>query len=233
MNGKKEKRGMVKEIAERKVDLFSWEPKTKLGKMVKNDEIKNFRDALKFPEPIREVEIVDKLLPELREEIISVGRVQRVTDSGRRMRFRIVVAVGNEDGCVSVGEAKGKEAGPTIRKAIRNAKLGIKEINRGCGSWECGCNLPHTVPFKVEGKGGSVRATLLPAPSGTGLVASEIPKKILTLAGIKDVYVKTKGHTRTTINFSYAIMDALSKTTKLKISDEKLKTMKVSSSVVD
>jgi small subunit ribosomal protein S5 len=217
------------EVIKPKIDLSSWEPTTKLGRMVKGDEIKTIHDVLKFPGPIREVEIIDKLLPDLREEIISVGRVQRVTDSGRRMRFRIVVIVGNENGYVGVGEAKGKEAGPTIRKAIIKAKLRIKEVKRGCGSWECGCGLPHTVPFKVQGKAGSVRVNLLPAPHGTGLVAGEIPKKILTLAGIKDVYVKTEGHTRTNINFANAIVDALVNTSKIKISDKKAEILKITS----
>ncbi len=215
-----------KEYSDKK-DFSSWEPQTKLGKLVKDGEIKDIHEVIKSTNPIKEVEIVDKLLPELKEEIISVGRVQRVTDSGRRMRFRVVVIVGNEDGYIGIGEAKGKEAGPTIRNAIKNAKLDIKEIKRGCGSWECGCNLPHTVPFEVEGKEGSVEVTLLPAPKGTGLVSGEIPKKVLTLAGIKDVYIRAEGHTRTSINFAHSIVNALAKTSQMRISDEKLEERKI------
>lgn len=220
------------EAVKRKVDLSSWEPKTKLGRMVKGEEIKTMHDALEVPEQIKEVEIVDKLLPDLREEIISIGRVQRVTDSGRRTKFRIVVVVGNENGYVGFGNAKGRETGPTIRKAIRNAKLNIKEVKRSCGSWECGCNLPHTVPFKVEGKGGSVRVILTPASRGTGLVAGETSKKVLTLAGIKDVYAYTQGRTRSNINFALATIDALINTTKIKISDKKIEELKIHSGVV-
>ena len=214
-----------------KKDFSSWDPRTKLGNLVKNDGIKDIHEVIILSNPIKEVEIVEKLLPDLKEEIICVGRVQRVTDSGRRMRFRVVVVIGNEDGYVGIGEAKGKEAGPTIRLSIKNAKLNIKEIKRGCGSWECRCNLPHTVPFKVEGKQGSVKVTLLPAPKGTGLVTSGIPKKVLTLAGIKDVYIRTEGHTRTPLNFAHAIINALTGTANIRISERKSEERKIVSGI--
>ena len=92
--------------------------------------------------------------------------VQRMTDSGRRVRFGVTCAVGNADGFIGVGRAKGKEVGPTIRKAIDNAKLNMIEIKRGCGSWECGCGKPHTLPFEVIGRCGSVTVGLKPAPRG-------------------------------------------------------------------
>ncbi|MBN2250923.1 MAG: 30S ribosomal protein S5 [Candidatus Altiarchaeota archaeon] len=215
----RKKKGYKKEEESTKADLTLWMPRTQLGHKVKNGEIKTMQDLIKLSAPIKEVEIIDKLLPELSEEIINVGRVQRVTDSGRRMRFRVVMAVGNNNGYVGVGEATGKEAGPTIRKSIERAKLNIKEVKRGCGSWECGCRTPHSVPFKVAGSLGSVRVELSPAPKGTGLVSGEIAKKILTLAGIKDVWVHTQGHTRTSINFAHAVVDALVNTNTMKIGD--------------
>jgi len=218
--------GMNKDFGE-KVDLSSWMPRTSIGERVKNGEIKTIGEFMKFSYPINEVEIVDKLLPNLSEEIIDVGRVQRVTDSGRRMRFRVVVGVGNRNGYIGVGEAKGKEAGPTIRKAIERAKLNIMEIKRGCGSWECGCGNPHTVPFRVTGKSGSVSVTLYPAPGGAGLVSGEIARKILSLAGISDVWVRTEGHTRTAINFSKAVLDALANTKKMKIKDSDIENLKI------
>jgi small subunit ribosomal protein S5 len=73
--------------------------------------------------------------------------VQRMTDSGRRIKFVISVAVGNNDGFIGFGQAKGKEVGSSIRRAIDNAKLNMIEIRRGCGSWQCGCGKPHTVPY--------------------------------------------------------------------------------------
>ena len=203
-----------------KRDLSQWVPKTELGRKVKSGEISTIHDVIALSIPIKEVEVVDKLLPQLSEEIINVGRVQRVTDSGRRMRFRVVMAIGNNNGYVGVGEATGKEAGPTIRKAIERAKLNVKEVKRGCGSWECGCRTPHTVPFQVLGAAGSVRVRLSPAPKGTGLVSGEIARKILALSGIKDVWVHTEGHPRTNLNFAHAVIDALVNTTNVKIDGE-------------
>lgn len=217
---KQRKRRRDDDEGEYKRDLSLWVPRTELGKKVKSGEINSIHDVIALTIPIKEVEIVDKLLPSLSEEIINVGRVQRVTDSGRRMRFRVVMAVGNNDGYVGVGEATGKEAGPTIRKAIERAKMNIKEVKRGCGSWECGCRTSHSVPYKVLGSGGSVRVTLSPAPKGTGLVSGEIARKILTLSGIKDVWVHTEGHPRTSINFSHAVVDALINTNRVKIEGE-------------
>ena len=194
-----------------------WVPKTELGRKVHNGEITSIHEVIANAAPIKEVGLVDKLLPDLQEEVIDVGRVQRVTDSGRRMRFRVVTAVGNGDGYIGVGEAKGKEAGPTIRKSIERAKLNIKEVKRGCGSWECGCGKPHTVPFKIEGRSGSVTVTLMPAPRGVGIVSGEIARTILKLAGLQDVWVTTEGHTRSGLNFAHAVVNALENTNYMKL----------------
>ncbi|MEA3254512.1 MAG: 30S ribosomal protein S5 [Candidatus Altiarchaeota archaeon] len=210
-------------------NLSLWVPRTELGKKVHSGEISSMHEVIKLSTPIKEIEIVDKLLQGLSEEIIDVGRVQRVTDSGRRMRFRVVMAVGNNNGYVGVGEAKGREAGPTIRKAIEKAKMNIKEIKRGCGSWECGCGNPHSVPFQVKGKAGSVEVKLYPAPKGTGLVSGEIARKILTLAGINDAWVHTRGHTRSSINFAHAISDALVNTNRMKVKEADIKGLGITS----
>jgi small subunit ribosomal protein S5 len=223
---KKLKEKIIKELKEKRTkpaaseageaEVF-WKPRTQLGLKVNNGELKTMEEVMKQSSPIKEVELVDKLLPELQEEILDVGRVQRVTDSGRRMRFRVVAAVGNGNGYVGVGQSKGKEAGPTIRKSIERAKLNITGVKRGCGSWECVCGGPHTVPFKVTGKAGSVTVILKPAPRGVGIVSGEIAKTILSLAGIKDVWVTTQGHSRTGINFAHAVIKALESTNYVKL----------------
>ncbi len=219
----------IEEVEELSEEFEVWEPKTELGRKVKSGKIKSIHEIFLLPTPIKEVEIIDALLPDLNEEIIEVRRVQRVTDSGRRMRFRVVTAVGNRNGYIGIGQAKGKEAGPTIRKAIRRAKLNIKEIKRGCGSWECECKESHSVPFKVKGKHGSVVVEILPAPRGTGLVSGEIGRKILSLAGISDAWVNTKGRTRTNINFAYAVVDALYNTNMIKTSTKHIKELGIKS----
>ena len=117
--------------------------------------------------------------------------------------------VGNEDGLVGIGKGTALEARSAVEKAIRKAKLNLIKIKRGCGSWECGCGGNHSIPYKTQGKSGSVRAVLMPAPKGVGLVASDEAKKILRLAGIKDVWVKTYGNTSMRINLIRAIFNAL------------------------
>ncbi|OUJ18826.1 Ribosomal protein S5 [Methanonatronarchaeum thermophilum] len=193
-----------------------WIPKTKLGRLVASGEITTIKEALNSGLPLKEVEIIDQLI-NVEEEVLDVNMVQRMTDSGRRVKFRTQVVVGNRNGYVGLAEAKDEEVGPAIRKAIRNAKLNLIDIRRGCGSWECGCGTNHSIPIKVTGNGGSTRVTLLPAPNGIGLAAGETAKKVLELAGIKDIWSSTKGETRTTINFGKATFDALKKTAMVKM----------------
>ena len=200
-----------------------WDPKTKLGKLVRSGQITKMSDALQTGLPVREPEIIDVLLPEIDDEVIDVNMVQRMTDSGRRVKFLITVAVGNADGFVGFGQAKGKEVGSSIRKAIDNAKLNIIEIRRGCGSWECGCRQPHTVPFAVRGKSGSVEITLKPAPHGIGLATGNVAKKILTLAGVKDCWAFTKGKTKTTVNYARAVFNALEENSDMRVMKNEIK----------
>ncbi|MFQ6106693.1 MAG: 30S ribosomal protein S5 [Thermoplasmata archaeon] len=203
--------------------LPDWQPKTRLGKMVLRGEIANLREALNTGLPLKEPEIVDVLLPNLSDEVLDVNMVQRMTDSGRRVNFVITAVVGNQDGFVGLGRTKGKEVGPAIRKTIDDAKLNIVEIKRGCGSWECGCGKAHSLPFLVKGKSGSVEVVLKPAPRGISLAVGGVAKSILKLAGIRDAWGFTKGHSRTTVNYALAVFDALRQTGAVKTKDEQEK----------
>ncbi|MGC9060607.1 MAG: 30S ribosomal protein S5 [Thermoplasmata archaeon] len=204
-----------------------WIPRTRLGKLVKEGKIKTMSEALSTKLPLREAEIVDILLPELAEEVLDVNMVQRMTDSGRRVKFAITVVVGNGDGFVGIGRAKSKEVGPGIRQAVSNAKLNLIEIKRGCGSWECGCGRPHTLPFLVKGKSGSVEVLLKPAPRGVTLAVGDVAKPILKFAGIEDAWGFTKGHSKTTVNFAYAVFNALAATAKYKVTEDVAKRLKI------
>jgi small subunit ribosomal protein S5 len=212
---------------------INWEPRTKLGRLVLSKQVTTMSAALKTGLPVREPEIVDILLPEIDDEVIDVNMVQRMTDSGRRVKFVITVAVGNKDGFIGFGQAKGKEVGSSIRKAIDSAKLNIIEIKRGCGSWECGCGNPHTVPFSVKGKSGSVEITLKPAPRGIGLATGNVAKKILTLAGVKDCWAFTRGKTKTTVNYSKAVFNALEKNAEMRVMPEAVKFVGIKSGNIE
>lgn len=192
-----------------------WVPKTKVGRFVKEGKIASIDEIFRRNLPILEPEIVDVLLPNLQMEVLDISHVQKMTDAGRVTRFRAVVVVGNRDGYVGLGKGKAKQLREALDKAVRNAKLNITPVRRGCGSWECTCGEPHSVPFTVEGKSGSVRIVLKPAPKGTGLVAGNVAKVVLSLAGIRDVWSQSYGETRTTYNFARAVYMALRNTYKV------------------
>ncbi len=192
-----------------------WIPKTKIGQLVKEGRIASIDEIFRRNLPILEPEIVDVLLPNLQMEVLDISHVQKMTDAGRITRFRVVVVVGNRDGYVGLGKGKARQLREALDKAVRNAKLNITPVRRGCGSWECTCGEPHSVPFTVEGKSGSVRVVLKPAPKGTGLVAGNVAKVVLSLAGIRDVWSQTFGETRTTYNFARAVYMALRNTYKV------------------
>ncbi len=208
-------------------DLSQWTPKTKLGKMVFGGQITTMGEAIRTGLPIREPEIVDILLPETEDEVLDVNMVQRMTDSGRRVNFVITCVVGNKDGFVGLGRARGREVGPSIRRAIDNAKVNMIEVKRGCGSWECGCQRAHSLPFRVTGRSGSVEVSLKPAPQGVGLAVGDVAKSILRLSGITDAWGFTKGHTKTTVNYALAAFDALRKSAGVKVPGELADRLKI------
>jgi small subunit ribosomal protein S5 len=207
--------------------MEEWEPKTNLGRMVKEGIITDIDEIFEKGLPIMELEIVDALVPELDEEVMDVNLVQRMHKSGRKVNFRVIVAVGNKNGYVGLGQGKAREVGPAIRKAVDDAKYNIIKVRRGCGDWGCVCGREHTVPFKVNGKTGSVTVTLMPAPAGLGLAIGDVGKNIMKLAGINDVWSQTSGQTQTTVNFANATFEALKELNKVKASEKDLKSMGV------
>ena len=197
---------MIKMSRKRSVEA-EWVPKTKLGELVQQGLVtldKIFANNI----VVKEKEIIDVLLPQLKEDVITIKMVQMQSASGERSRFKAVVIVGT-NGFLGVASAKSREVGPAIRKAIDKAKISVIPILRGCGSKECGCGGSHSIPFRVNGKCGSVRIRLIPAPAGVGLACADKVKQVLKLAGIEDIWSKTYGDTRTSENLVKATFDAL------------------------
>lgn len=190
-------------------ELEVWRPLTRLGEMVKSGKITSIEEIYKNNYVIKEKEIIDYLVPNLKEEVIDIKMVQKQTDAGEASRFKCTVVVGNSDGYIGIGTTKNKEVGPGIRKSIARAKLSMIPVRRGCGSWECNCGGNHSVPFTVSGKMGSVNVTLKPAPKGTGLACSDTAKLVLKLAGITDIWTVTSGNTAARSNMAKAVFDAL------------------------
>lgn len=200
-----------------KFDINIWQPRTSIGRAVKEGNITNLSEIMRQGKKIKEAEIVDALVPDIQEDILGVSLVQRMHKSGRRVKYRVVAVVGNRDGVVGVGHTSAQEIGPSIRKAVNTAKLNVVQVARGCGSWECSCGRPHSVPFEVTGRSGSVQVSIKPAPRGLGLAAAEISKVILRMAGIKDAWTYSRGQTRTTLNFALATFEALKQTTRISL----------------
>ena len=199
--------------------LEEWIPRTKLGIEVQERRITSIDEIFQRGIPIKEYEIVDTLLPNLVDEVVEINLTQKMNSAGRQRRFQATIVVGNKNGYVGIGQAKLREIGPAIRQAILLAKLNIAPVRRSCGSWECRCAYSHSVPFKTAGKTGSVKVELIPAPRGTGLVAGNVAKQILSLAGIADIWTKTKGDTRTTANYAKATYEALIATYDIRTQD--------------
>ncbi len=212
------------------IALDKWTPKTELGKLVKSGKIKNIDEILGQGLKILEPEIVDSLLL-LNTELLNTGQAKGKFGGGKRrtwrqtqkktedknvITFSVMAVVGDGNGHVGVGLARAAETLPAKEKAIRQAKLNIVKIKRGCASYDCSCDEPHSIPFKVMGKCSSVELHFMPAPQGTGLVVGNEVKKIMRLAGIKDLYGKSFGQTSTTINVAKAVMQALNKLGELK-----------------
>ena len=217
---------MTKEEEILKEKLSSWKPKTKLGKEVKEGKIKDIDEILDKGRKIFEPEIVDFLI-KVKTDLISIGQAkgkfgggkgrawrqtQRKTGEGNIPTFSAMAVVGDENGHVGIGIGKSMETLPARDKAIRKAKLNIIKVIRGDGSFDSVGGGNTSIPFKVKGKAGSVRIELIPAAPGTGLVVGDELKKVLRLAGIKDIYSKTFGKVRTTFNLVKACIDALKKT---------------------
>lgn len=228
--------------------LKEWIPRTSLGKAVVAGEIRDVKDIFSRGMVIREPEIVDFLLPNLENELVLTGGVpgkgggkmrtgirvtSRMHKSGRKRALAALVLIGNRDGVFGLGYTGGKDARTAISKATQQAKLNLIQIRRGCGSWECMCKQSHSIPFKVEGKSGSVRIKLMPAPRGLGIAASEHIRKVLQLAGIKDIWMKSFGETGSRINFTKAVFNAFENLNKMKIDAQVIETLGLKEGVVE
>ncbi len=213
-------------------EKVEWVPKTSLGRDVLVGKYTNMRDVMLSGSKILEEQITEMLVPDLALEMVNVGQAkgkfgggrrktskatQKITSDGSRMSFSMLVLSGNKNGIVGFGFGKARETVPAREKAYKKAKKNLIMIRRGCGDWGCFCGSAHSIPFAVEGSEGSVTVRLMPAPKGTGLVVESELKKMLQLAGIKDVWSKTFGQTKNKINLIKAGFNALKQLQEIKL----------------
>src|SRR5213593_862006 len=189
-----------------------WIPRTKLGQLVATDKITSMKEIYENGYRIQEAGIIKKLLPAIKTEVIDVGIVQKQTTNGEYTRFKALVAAGDENGWLGIGQGKSKQMRIAIEKATNQAYLSVGPVKLGCGSWECRCDQLHSVPFKVRGRGGSVTVEIIPGPRGLGLVAGGNIRNLLKLAGLKDAWTKSTGSTNTMTSTSRAVLNCLRQT---------------------
>lgn len=195
-----------------------WEPLTKLGRLVKAGKVTSFEQIFQMSLPIKENEIVKRIADakesetetKFAEEVMKVKPVQKQTKAGQRTRFKAWVLIGDRKGHLGLGQKSHKEVQIAIKGAIQDAKLKLIPVR--FGYWGNKIGLPHTIPFKITGKNGSVSIRLTPAPRGTGIVGAPTSKKVLQMAGVQDCYTSSIGCTKTKGNFLFATFNALKQT---------------------
>src|SRR3989344_938043 len=141
-------------VIKKEIEESSWKPKTELGRKVKSQEIISVEQLLQQDKKLLEAEIIDILVKDIQSDLLNVGQskgkfgggkrsiwrqTQKKTCEGNKPKFAALAVVGNRDGYVGIGHGKAKETMPAREKAVRNAKLDIISIKRGCGSWSCYC----------------------------------------------------------------------------------------------
>ncbi|PKP18911.1 MAG: 30S ribosomal protein S5 [Bacteroidetes bacterium HGW-Bacteroidetes-21] len=129
---------------------------------------------------IRKVKTTDI---ELKDRLVAINRVTKVTKGGRHFSFAAIVVVGNENGVIGYGLGKANEVTTAIAKGVEDAKKNLIKVPV----------LNHTIPHEQIAKFGGARVFLKPASHGTGVVAGGAMRAVLESVGIKDVLAKSKG----------------------------------------
>ncbi len=135
------------------------------------------------------------------QRVLAIDRVARVVKGGRRFRFRALVALGDNNGKIGIGSAKGADVSTAITKAVSVAKKNMVDIPIEEGS---------TIPHEVQAKVGGANILIKPAPEGTGLIAGSVVREILASVGVANAVTKSLGNNNKT-NASYATVEALQK----------------------
>ena len=131
----------------------------------------------------KNVELVKPGGLELKDRLVGVQRVTKVTKGGRAFGFSAIVVVGDENGVVGQGLGKSTEVAEAISKAVEDAKKNLVRIpiNKG------------TLPHEQKGKYGGARVFLKPASAGTGVIAGGAVRAVLEAVGVHNVLSKSQG----------------------------------------
>ena len=135
---------------------------------------------------------------ELKERLVFINRVAKVTKGSKNFRFTALMVVGDENGHVGVGLGKAAEIPEAVRKGVEDAKRHLVEVPI----------VGTTIPHAVEGKFGKGHVRMLPAEEGTGVIAGGPARAVLEMVGIKDIRTKSYG-SNNPANCVKATMDGL------------------------
>ncbi len=137
---------------------------------------------------------------ELKEKLVDLNRVAKVTKGGRTFSFAAIVVVGDGEGTVGHGLGKARDVSEAISKAVDDAKKNLVQFNIHNG----------TIPHEVKGKYGAGKVLIKPAADGTGVIAGGAMRAVLEIAGVQNVLSKSQGSSNPH-NVVKATVDALSK----------------------
>ena len=180
-----------------------WIPLTKLGMLSKYTRF-NIDEIFYYSVPIKEDKIIDYIFlrnyKTLKEECISIKNIGK-------NKFKAIVIIGDSNGHIGLGVKTSEDMKKAIKGAGKEARLNIIPVRRGF--FEKKDINVHTITNKVEGKSGSVKVQLIPAPKGTGLSVTKEAKKLFQFAGIEDIIMKSYGNKNNLENLLKAIYNAL------------------------
>ena len=141
----------------------------------------------------------NELVSEFKEKLVAVNRVSKTVKGGRNMRFSALMVVGDGKGRVGCGMGKAVEIPEAIRKGTEDAKKAMINVPIVNG----------TIPHEIVGKFGTGKVKLIPAPTGTGVIAGGPVRDVLEACGITDIVTKSIG-TNNKINVARATIEGLS-----------------------
>jgi len=166
---------------------------------VKTTEKENKKTRQSQPKERRQRQTRQKQPKLYEEEVISIGRVTKVTKGGRHFRFSAVVVVGDRKGKVGLGTGKANEVPDAIKKAVQAATKNVTRVS---------IVEDRTIPHEAIGVQGASKVMLKPANKGTGVKAGGPVRSVLEMAGVKDILSKSLG-SNTKTNMAYATLKAL------------------------
>ncbi|MCC6669698.1 MAG: 30S ribosomal protein S5 [Planctomycetes bacterium] len=144
------------------------------------------------------VPIDESLASDVEDDVVAINRSAAVVKGGRRFSFSALTVVGNRNGLVGLGYAKGREVPAAVEKSVKDGRKKLMRVVR------TGTTIPHV----VEGNFCATKVRLVPAAPGTGIIAGKAVRKVLALAGITDILTKNYGSTNP-LNVVKATMAAL------------------------